>query len=271
MDDKGAPPPLSDPASLRQRTGEPVAHVATKAMPRLDKHCRHFIALSPFLCLGTMDVDGKADVSPRGDPPGFVTVLDDRTILISDRPGNRRADSMQNILTNPSVGLLFLVPGIEETLRLNGRASVIEDPALLASMAERGKAPKLAIRVEIEEVYFHCAKPLIRSRLWDPMTRIERGEFPRYGEIIRDKPCPTLTPRKLRRGSRRVTRRNSIERRPSQPASDATHVVPGGEAELGLQIALFGGDAAMAHDGENRLDEPQPPPAVGVHVDAAVD
>lgn len=190
MDDQGTPPPLSDRAALRQRMGEPVAHVATKEMPCLDEHCRHFISLSPFLCLGTMDADAKADVSPRGDPPGFVTVLDERTILIPDRPGNRRADSMQNILANPSVGLLFLVPGVEETLRLNGRASIVEDPALLAAMAVRGKAPKLAIRVEIEEVYFHCAKALMRSRLWDPATRIERGDFPRYGEIIRNQRKP---------------------------------------------------------------------------------
>ena len=190
MDDQGTPPPVSDRATLQQRIGEPVAHVATKEMPCLDEHCRHFISLSPFLCLGTMDADGKADVSPRGDPPGFVTVLDERTILIPDRPGNRRADSMQNILANPSVGLLFLVPGVEETLRLNGRASVVEDPALLAGMAVRGKAPKLAIRVEIEEVFFHCAKALMRSRLWDPDSRIERGDFPRYGEIIRDQRKP---------------------------------------------------------------------------------
>ncbi len=190
MDDQGTPPPLSDAAALRQRMGEPVAHVATKEMPCLDEHCRHFISLSPFLCLGTMDADGKADVSPRGDPPGFVTVLDDHTILIPDRPGNRRADSMQNILANPSVGLLFLVPGVEETLRLNGRAAIVEDPALLAGMAVRGKAPKLAIRVEIDEVFFHCAKALMRSRLWDPDSRIERGNFPRYGEIIRDQRKP---------------------------------------------------------------------------------
>ena len=190
MDDQGTPPPLSDRAALRRRMGEPVAHVAIKEMPCLDEHCRHFISLSPFLCLGTMDADGKADVSPRGDPPGFVTVLDDRTILIPDRPGNRRADSMHNILANPSVGLLFLVPGVEETLRLNGRASVVEDRALLAGMAVRGKAPKLAIRVEIEEVFFHCAKALMRSRLWDPDSRIERGDFPRYGEIIRDQRKP---------------------------------------------------------------------------------
>ncbi len=190
MDDQGTPPPVSDRADLRQRMGEPVAHVATKEMPSLDEHCRHFISLSPFLCLGTMDADGKADVSPRGDPPGFVTVLDDRTILIPDRPGNRRADSMRTILANPSVGLLFLVPGVEETLRLNGRASVVEDAALLAGMAVRGKAPKLAIRVDIEEVFFHCAKALMRSRLWDPDSRIERGDFPRYGEIIRDQRKP---------------------------------------------------------------------------------
>ncbi|MEN8196823.1 MAG: pyridoxamine 5'-phosphate oxidase family protein [Pseudomonadota bacterium] len=172
--------------ALREVVGQPMALAATKEMPRLDRHCRAFIALSPFLCMGTMSADGKADVSPRGDPPGFVKVLDDRTVLIPDRPGNRRADSMTNLLANPSIGLIFFVPGVEETLRLNGRATIVRDAALLADMAVNGKAPKLAIRVAIDEVFFHCAKALKRSRLWDPETRIERAAFPRYAQIIRD-------------------------------------------------------------------------------------
>lgn len=181
---------LTDEAALRARIGMPKPQIAKKEMPALDRHCRQFIALSPFLCLGTQGADGHADVSPRGDPPGFVQVLDDRTLLIPDRPGNRRIDSLRNIIENPRVGILFLVPGIEETLRINGRASVIEDAALLAGLAVEGRAPRLAIRVDIDEVFFHCAKALKRSRLWDAETRIARDRFPSYGEIIRDQRDP---------------------------------------------------------------------------------
>lgn len=184
---------LTDQASLREIIGPKMPLAIEKEMPRLDEHCRRFIALSPFLCLGTMGADGKADVSPRGDPPGFVKVLDDRTILIPDRPGNRRVDSMSNILTNPSVGLLFLVPGMEETLRLNGQASITTDPALLTDMPVDGKVPKLAIKVEIGEVFFHCGKALKRSRLWDPATRIERKTFPSMGQLIHDQRKTSLT------------------------------------------------------------------------------
>lgn len=182
--------PLTDATALSARIGKPKPQIAKKEMPALDGHCRRFIALSPFLCLGTQSASGHADVSPRGDPPGFVKVLDDRTLLIPDRPGNRRVDSMKNILENGRVGLLFLVPGIEETLRVNGRATLVEDAALLAPLAIAGRAPKLAIRVDIDEVFFHCAKALKRSRLWDPGTRVDRCDFPRYGEIIRDERDP---------------------------------------------------------------------------------
>ena len=130
-----APTTVTAEATLREIIGPKMPLAIEKEMPRLDHHCRNFIALSPFLCIGTMGPDGKADVSPRGDPPGFVKVLDDRTILIPDRPGNRRVDSMTNITANPSVGIIFLVPGMEETLRLNGRATIVRDPALLADMA----------------------------------------------------------------------------------------------------------------------------------------
>jgi PPOX class probable FMN-dependent enzyme len=181
---------VTDTASLREVMGEPMPIAATKEMPALDKHCRHFISLSPFLCLSSMSADGKADVSPRGDPPGFVKVLDDRTVLIPDRKGNRRLDSMQNILEQPSVAVIFFVPGIEETLRLNGRASITRDVGLLADMAVQGQAPTVGIRIEIETVFFHCAKALKRSGLWDPETRINRNDFPRYGQIIKDQRNP---------------------------------------------------------------------------------
>jgi PPOX class probable FMN-dependent enzyme len=177
---------ITDRSILRSAVGEPVPVAANKELDRLDKHCRHFIRLSPFLCLGTMSADGKADVTPRGDPPGFVKVLDDHTILIPDRPGNRRVDSMENILENPSVGIIFFVPGIEETLRLNGHASIVKDEKLLADMTVRGHVPKLAIQVEVEDVFFHCAKALKRARLWDPASRIDREDFPSLGQIIHD-------------------------------------------------------------------------------------
>ena len=159
-------------------------------MPALDGHLRHFISLCPFLCISTADADGNQDVSPRGDPPGFVRVLDDRTVLIPDRKGNRRVDTMRNILENPNVGLMLMLPGVEEIVRINGKARITEDPALLADSAVNGAAPALGIVVGIDDVFFHCAKAVIRSKLWDPETPIPRSAFPTYGEIVRDQRDP---------------------------------------------------------------------------------
>ncbi len=174
--------------ALRETVGDPIASIAEKEMPALDKHARHFISLSPILFISTAGADGRADVSPRGDPAGFVKVLDDRTILIPERPGNRRADTMTNIVENPgqSVALIFLLPGVEETLRASGRARIVDDASVLEDMAVRGKAPKLGILIEIDEVFFHCAKALKRARLWDPGTQIAAGEFPSLAQITRD-------------------------------------------------------------------------------------
>ena len=173
---------------LREAVGEPIPSIAEKEMPMLDKHARHFLSLSPILFISTVGVDGRADISPRGDPAGFVKVIDDRTILIPERPGNRRVDTMSNIVENPghSVALIFLLPGVEETLRASGRARIVDDPAALEDMAVRGKVPQLGILVEIDEVFFHCAKALKRARLWDPDTRIGRKEFPTLAQITRD-------------------------------------------------------------------------------------
>jgi len=148
--------------------GEPSEVARKKELPALDPHARAFIARSPFLLLGTSGPDGRCDVSPKGDAPGFVRVLDDQHLVIPDRPGNKRLDGMRNILTNPHVGLIFLIPGRRETLRVNGRACVTRDEALLASMDAQGKRPLLAIGVEVEEVFLHCAKAFIRSSLWQP-------------------------------------------------------------------------------------------------------
>lgn len=177
---------VADPRTLRELIGPKKPVAVKKQMTRLDGHCRRFIALSPFLCIGTIGPDGRADVSPRGDPPGFVKVLDDRTIVIPDRPGNRRVDSMTNLLTNPTVGLIFLVPGVDETLRVNGRASVITDATVLANMAMDGKVPGLGIQVEIDEVFFHCGKALMRAHLWDSGRQIDRERFPSMGRLMHD-------------------------------------------------------------------------------------
>lgn len=188
---------IATETALREIIGDAHPITVDKEMDRLDKHARHFITLSPFLCLGTTNGDGQADVSPRGDPAGFVKVLDDRTLLIPERPGNRRADSMLNVMTEPVVGLIFFVPGIEETLRISGRATVLDDADQLADLAVNGKAPKLGVRVEVERVFFHCAKALKRSRLWDPDSRVARNAFPTPGQVIRDQRRPNDSVEKL--------------------------------------------------------------------------
>src|SRR5687767_9605612 len=160
--------------------------VKKKCVDRLDKHCRDFIALSPFLVLGTADAEGHADISPRGDPPGFVKVLDDKTLLIPDRPGNNLLDSLSNVVANPEVGLLFLIPGFDETLRVNGSAELVRDPALLAPLAVEGKAVKVAIRVTVREVYLHCARSFRRARLWDPAARVPRKTLPSLATMVMD-------------------------------------------------------------------------------------
>lgn len=177
---------ISSKDDLRSIYGEPSERAAKKEMPRLDFHCRNFIALSPFCVLSTAGADGRADASPKGDAPGFVAVLDDSTLLIPDRLGNNRVDSMQNILENPHVGLLFLVPGMGETLRVNGRARITTDVELLEPLAVQGKTPKSGLVVEVEEVFLHCAKSLIRSKLWDPAIQIDRADFPSLGKMLAD-------------------------------------------------------------------------------------
>ena len=171
--------------SLHAYYGEPNARAAKKQMDRLDKHCRHFISISPFFVLATSG-PGGTDASPRGDAPGFVSVVDDNTLIVPDRMGNNRVDSMSNILENPNVGLLFLVPGMSETLRINGKARVTVDEELLEPMSVRGKCPKSGLLVEVEEVFMHCAKALMRSHLGDSERHIERSSFPTLGQIFKD-------------------------------------------------------------------------------------
>ena len=160
--------PITDLAELRSLVGEPSEGARKKQLDSLDGHCREIIAHCPFLLLGTADAAGRCDVSPKGDAAGFVHVLDDHHLVIPDRPGNKRIDGMRNILENPHAGVLFLVPGRGETLRVNGRATITRDPELLARMEAKGKRPLLAIGIEVEEVFIHCAKAFIRSNLWEP-------------------------------------------------------------------------------------------------------
>lgn len=165
---------------------QPAERAVQKELPKLDIHCRNFIALSPFLVLSTDGGDGTADASPRGDAPGFVSVLDDNTLAIPDRPGNNRLDSLLNILSNPAVGMIFLVPGINETLRINGTATISLDPELMEAHAVDGKLPRSVLLMKVTSAYMHCAKALIRSKLWDPDTKVERSVFPTLGQVLAD-------------------------------------------------------------------------------------
>ncbi len=166
---------------LRERMGHPSEFTAGKVDDFLNDFAREFVARSPFLVLSTADADGRQDASPKGDAPGFVALEDERTLLIPDRKGNKLLFGLENILANPHVGVLFLVPGTEETLRVNGRAELTEDPEVLARLAARGQDALLAIRVTVDECFFHCAKAFRRSELWKPETwkphRVSFGEM----------------------------------------------------------------------------------------------
>ena len=176
--------------NLRDCYPQPLERSLRKSLTKLDAHMRHFISLSPFLCLGTSG-DGGGDVTPRGDAPGFVHVLDDRTLLIPDWQGNNRLDSLSNIVTNPSVGLLFMIPGVNETLRINGVAEISMEPALVERWTVNGKHPRSAMRVTVREAYLHCAKALMRSKLWEDDYRVERTELPTYAQMLKDQDVTT--------------------------------------------------------------------------------
>jgi uncharacterized protein len=177
---------ITDEKDLRALLGSPSDIALKKQIARLDGHCRAFIAHAPFAVLGTSGPDGTCDVSPKGDPAGFVRVLDDTHLVVPDRPGNKRLDGLRNILANPHVGLLFLVPGRGETLRVNGRACITRDPDLLATMAVGGKIPSLAIGVEVEEVFLHCAKAFKRSGLWEPARWPDISRLVTSAQIFHD-------------------------------------------------------------------------------------
>jgi PPOX class probable FMN-dependent enzyme len=161
---------ITDPAQFRELIGEPPPPCVAKTITRLDGHCKAFIAKSPFVLIASSNARGEMDISPKGDAPGFVRVLDDQTLAIPDRPGNRRADTFTNVLQNSKVGLIFLIPGKTETLRISGTAAIVRDVELRESMAARGKVPDFALGVEVEEAFFHCSKCIIRSSLWTPQA-----------------------------------------------------------------------------------------------------
>jgi uncharacterized protein len=177
---------IENPERLREVYGAPSERSLKKQLSRFDKHCRAFIARSPFLVIASSDPSGRCDASPKGDAPGFVEVLDDGTLLIPDRLGNNRVDTIRNLLERPGVGLIFFVPGLNETLRVNGRARITTDPDLLEPLAVNRKVPRSGILVSADEIYFHCGKALIRSDLWNPEKQLRRSEFPSLGHILAD-------------------------------------------------------------------------------------
>ncbi len=177
---------VKDEVDLRSHFAETHPIAVQKCLDHLDPHAKEFIGRAPFLCIGTQTKKGTADVSPRGDPAGFVQVLDDKTLMIPDRPGNNRLDTLSNIISNPVVGLLFMVPGFDETMRINGSAQLTRDPALLEQMSVHDRVPKMAIVVHIHEVFIHCAKAFRRAKLWDPTQHQDRNEMPSLIKIVLD-------------------------------------------------------------------------------------
>lgn len=200
---------LRTEAELREFVDEPSRAVAEKAIDHVDTESARFIAASPFFLLATSAADGSCDVSRRGDPPGSVLVVDEHTLAFGDRKGNRRLDSMTNILQRPRVGMIFLVPGVGDTLRVNGSARIVADAPYLPRLTVQGVTPGLAIEVRVEELFLHCAKAFARSALWDPATWPTRGEVPTAGQIVRSQhhvPVPAKVIDTMLRRDTRVNR-----------------------------------------------------------------
>jgi uncharacterized protein len=176
---------VSSEERLREIIGTPGDLIVAKISDRLNDLTRQFVERSPFVCVATSRPDGGLDISPRGDPAGFVRILDDRRLLIPERPGNRLADTLTNLLVDSRIGLLFLIPGVGDTFRVNGHAAIVDDPVLLAESAVEGRVPKLGVLVTVEEAFTHCPKALIRSDLWNPDRHVDREELPSSGAILR--------------------------------------------------------------------------------------
>jgi hypothetical protein len=179
-------PHITTLTALRELSGPARERALKKEIPSIDAHALQFIGLSPFVVLASSDADGHMDASPRGGEPGFVKVLDAHTILLPDAPGNNRLDTLENIIATGRLGLLFMVPGFDETLRINGRAVLSTDPADLALCVDARRAPALVIRLTVKSVYLHCAKAFMRSKLWDASSQTERAQLPSMAEMLRD-------------------------------------------------------------------------------------
>ena len=187
--------------ALRAVYGDAKARSVKKQIDHLDVHCRRFIALSPFVVIASADSGGHLDASPRGGTRGFVRVADAHTLLIPDSPGNNRLDTLTNIIATGSVGLLFIIPGVDETLRVNGRARLNDDPSILASFADEKRMPKLVIEITVSDAYLHCAKAFMRSQLWSPASVVDRAALPTMGEMLSDQtgmPGAPETPAEMR-------------------------------------------------------------------------
>ena len=177
---------LNTEADLRTVYKQPGGGAVGKDIAQIDAHFAHFMSLSPFLCIGTAGENGLCDVSPRGGEPGFVHVIDARTLAMPDRPGNNRLDSLGNITRNPGVGLLFFVPGFEDTLRVNGVAHVTTEPELMARFTTDGKPPRSVVLIDVKEAYLHCVKAIKRAGLWTQEAQVDRATFPTAGQVYRD-------------------------------------------------------------------------------------
>jgi uncharacterized protein len=171
---------------LRALYAQPTERAVKKQLSKLDRHCRSFIALSPYLVLCTSDSEGNLDASPRGGTPGFCKVADDGALLVPDRPGNNRLDSFSNLISTGRIGLLFFVPGVDEMLRVNGTAELRTDEDLRAQCVEQGKTPHVVVTVSVREAYLHCAKSIMRSKLWKPEAQVPRSVLPTLGQMIND-------------------------------------------------------------------------------------
>lgn len=179
-------PPIESQEELQDLYPKTMQVVDRKVIDHIDVHCRRFIELSPFCCIGTVDGSGRGDVSPRGDQPGFVRVLDEETVLLPDRPGNYRLDSMRNLLERPAIGMMFLIPGIFDVLRVAGRAEIVANEELLATSAVKAKVPLTGLLIHVDEAFMHCGRAVKRGRLWDPEAQIERTALPRLAEVLAD-------------------------------------------------------------------------------------
>jgi PPOX class probable FMN-dependent enzyme len=199
---------IANESEVRAILGEVLSTQVNKVIDHIDRHCRTWIERSPFVAMTTMDRSGRLDVSPKGDPPGFVKVVDEKSLAIPDRPGNRRADGFLNILETSRIGLMFVVPKRREVLRVNGSAQIVRDPGLLETMAVNDRVPVIATLVRVEEAFFHCGKAMIRSGMWEPESWGDIEGLSTYAEAVMDHARPSRSLSELER----IFARNETDR-----------------------------------------------------------